>query len=50
MGFFPSPPPVEPEPVEPEPVEPEVDEPEVDDEEDVPVKRGAALIEESLNA
>jgi len=43
-----------PEPVaEPEP-EPEVPaaepEPEVDDEEDVPVARSAALIEESLNA
>ena len=44
----PPPDPVVPEPV-PEPVaEPVV--PEVDDEEDVPVARSAALIEEALNA
>jgi len=45
--------PVVPEPVpEPAPVvpEPEPETPEVDDEEDVPVARSAALIEESLNA
>jgi len=43
----------EPEPVpEPAPVvtEPEPDVPEVDDEDDVPVARGSALIEEALNA
>ena len=43
----------EPEPVpEPAPVvpEPEPEVPEVEDEEDVPVARSAALIEESLNA
>jgi len=41
----------EPEPVpEPAPVVPEHDVPEVEDEEDVPVARAAALIEESLNA
>jgi hypothetical protein len=46
-------PPPAPVPVaEPEPVEPEVPvaEPEVEDEEDVPVQRAAALIEEALNA
>lgn len=41
----------EPEPVAvPEPVIPEPEVPEVDDEEDVPVARSAALIEEALNA
>ena len=41
----------EPEVPEPEPEVPEPEpEPEVDDEEDVPVARSAALIEESLNA
>lgn len=43
----------EPEPVpEPAPVvtEPEPEVPEVDDEDDVPVARGSALIEEALNA
>jgi len=46
----PEPAPVVPEPVpEPAPVVPEPV-PEVDDEEDVPVARSAALIEESLNA
>jgi hypothetical protein len=45
----PDPTPVVPEPVpEPAPVVPEV--PEVDDEDDVPVARGSALIEEALNA
>jgi hypothetical protein len=45
----PEPAPVVPEPVpEPVPVVPDVDE--VEDEEDVPVARGAALIEEALNA
>jgi len=46
-------PPPDPAPVavpEPEPVAPEPETPEVDDEEDVPVARSAALIEESLNA
>jgi hypothetical protein len=47
-------PPPDPEPIavpEPEPVVPEPDVPEVDDdEEDVPVARSAALIEEALNA
>jgi hypothetical protein len=38
----------EPAPVVAEPVVPEV--PEVDDEDDVPVARGSALIEEALNA
>jgi hypothetical protein len=44
--------PVVPEPVVPEPVVPEVEDvPDlVDDDEDVPVARSAALIEESLNA
>jgi len=50
----PDPAPVVPEPVpEPEPVvpEPEPEVPEVeDDEDDVPVARGSALIEEALNA
>jgi hypothetical protein len=57
MGFFPSPSPVpEPEVPEPEVPEPEVPEPEVPepepevDDEDVPVQRAAALIEEALNA
>lgn len=61
-GHCPPPPPPVPEPApvvpEPEPVpepapvvpEPEPETPEVDDEEDVPVARAAALIEESLNA
>ena len=47
-------PPPDPEPVVPEPVVPEVEDDEVpdlvDDEEDVPVARSAALIEEALNA
>ena len=46
-------PPPDPTPVavpDPEPEVPEPEVPEVDDEEDVPVARGSALIEEALNA
>lgn len=50
FGLSPEPEPVVPEPVpEPEPVVPEP-EPEPEVEEDVPVQRSAALIEEALNA